>query len=282
MIGVALEGKQAEGMERNEMALELQKVETALVMGGGRGIGRETVVALSKAGTRTALVYRSDEESAKITADLAEKFGPRPLLLRGDVGSETVPLVERTLEHFDGELGLIVHTCYPDAIGRVAEIDHAKFRSAYDTMVWSVQEATLTARSALSESAGPVVAVSSLGAWRYAKYYGALGPAKAALESLVRYLAAELGRDGIRVNAVSPGMVDNSEQLGFAAKHGKDRDYDPEAILALRAPALKRTPLRRLATPVEIAQVIVALGSPSFSCVTGETVRVDCGHDLLG
>ena len=264
------------------MAVELQHVETALVMGGGRGIGRETVVALTKAGTRTALVYRSDDESANITADEAEKYGPRPLLLRGEVGTETVSLVERSLEYFDGELGLIVHTCYPDAIGRVAEIDHDKFRSAYDTMVWSVQQATLTARSALSKSGGSMVAVSSLGAWRYAKYYGALGPAKAALESLVRYLAAELGRDQIRVNAVSPGMVDNSGHVDFAAKHGEDRDYDAAAIIALRAPALKRTPLRRLATPAEIAKVIVALGSPSFSCVTGMTVRVDCGHDLLG
>ena len=263
------------------MSVELGSVETALVMGGGRGIGRATVLELAKAGTRTALVYRADEENAKATADAAAELGPRPHLLRGDVGTETVSLVESSLEHFDGKLGLIVHTCYPDAIGRVAEISYEKFRSAYDVMVWSVQQATLTARGALKESAGSMVAVSSLGAWRYAKYYGALGPAKAALESLVRYLAAELGRDGIRVNAVSPCMVDDDAHFGYAAKQ-EGRDYDASAILALHEPVLKRTPMRRLATPAEIAKVIVSLGSPAFSCVTGETVRVDCGYDLVG
>jgi NAD(P)-dependent dehydrogenase (short-subunit alcohol dehydrogenase family) len=115
------------------------------------------------------------------------------------------------------------------------------------------------------------VALSSLGANRYAGYYGALGPAKAALEATVRYLACELGRDKIRVNALSPCLIDDPEHYAEA----------PDVAEFLPAVA-KRTPLgRRLATPADIARAVAGLLGPDFGFVTGQVITVDGGYSLL-
>ena len=84
-----------------------------------------------------------------------------------------------------------------------------EFRTAMDVVVWGTQQVVLAARPYLAASAGSAVVVGSLGSEYYARYYGALGPAKAALDGLVRYLGAELGPDGVRVNGVSPCLVDD-------------------------------------------------------------------------
>jgi enoyl-[acyl-carrier-protein] reductase (NADH) len=133
-----------------------------------------------------------------------------------------------------------------------------------------VHGTVVAARPHLAASGGSAVAVSSLGSWRYAGYYGALGPAKAALESTVRYLAAEFGRDGIRVNGVSPCLVDDLQHVADA----------PEVAAFMEATA-RRTPLRRLATPDDIAGTILALASPACAFVTGEVLKVDGGYSLL-
>jgi NAD(P)-dependent dehydrogenase (short-subunit alcohol dehydrogenase family) len=118
---------------------------------------------------------------------------------------------------------------------------------------------------------GSVVAVSSLGANYYARYYGAIGPAKAAVENLVRNFGAELGPRGVRVNGISPSLVDNPGQGGEDIIAG---------VADMRKAFAHKTPLQRLGHPDELASVIVSLLSSDFQFVTGLTIPVDGGYSL--
>ncbi|HRE02520.1 MAG TPA: SDR family oxidoreductase, partial [Ilumatobacteraceae bacterium] len=135
--------------------------------------------------------------------------------------------------------------------------------------VWGLLEVVRAATPALAESGGSVVAVSGITADHYAKYYGPIGPSKGALETLVKYLAAELGPRGIRVNAISPCLI------------ADDDHWKPDAVAPFWEEVRKRTPLRRLATPDDIAGSIIALLGSDLGYVTGNVMIVDGGYTLL-
>jgi len=121
----------------------------------------------------------------------------------------------------------------------------------------------------MMKGGGTIVAVSSLGALRAIPMYAAIGASKAALESLVRHLAVELAPDGIRVNAVSAGVVDTD-----ALKHFPHRDD-------IVGSSLLKTPAGRLTTPQDVADVTLFLVSPLAQMIVGQTVTVDGGYSVL-
>ena len=245
---------------------------TALVVGGSRGIGRQTVLQLAERGVRCAIGYQSRTEMAQEVAEEAAKLGPEPVLIRGDQGTDPRAFVDETVAQLGG-CGSIVTTAVPMLMGRIADVTFEEHRAAMDVQVWGLQELIRAALPHLEADRGSVVTVSSLGAGTYASYYGAIGPAKGALETTVKYFAAELGRKGVRVNAVSPCLVDDpSHSIGIDV---------PEAFQATIDAVAQRTPMRRLAVSAEIASVIVALLSSSFAFVTGQVVAVDGGYSLL-
>ena len=245
-----------------------------LVVGGSRGVGRHTVIKLAERGVQCAIGYKDRVDMAEITADDAAKVGPRPILVQGDQASSARVFVEQTVDALGGCAG-IVTTAVPVLLGRMMDITESQYRASMDVQVWGLQELVREALPHLEAAGGSVVSVSSLGAQRYTAYYGAIGPAKAALECTVRYLGAELGKRGVRVNAVSGCLIDDPEQ-------DADRGEISQQLEAFKANTASRTPLRRLATPDDLAQVIVALLSSSFGFVTGQTILADGGFSLLG
>lgn len=241
----------------------------SLIVGGSRGIGRATALRLARSGSSLAIGYHHDEARAQETAQEVTNLGASAVVVRGDVAAEGPRLVDEAVSALGG-LDLVVVTAMPVITGRALAVSHVEFRKAMDVVVWGFHQTVVAARVHLARSGGSAIAVSSLGARMYASYYGALGPAKAAMESTVRYLAAELGPEGVRVNAVSPCLVDDLQHLAET----------PEVVRFMDGTA-KRTPLRRLATPDEIAGAILALASPACSFVTGEILKVDGGYSLL-
>ena len=117
---------------------------------------------------------------------------------------------------------------------------------------------------------GTMLTMSYLGANEVVENYGIMGPVKAALESAVRYMAAELGPRGIRVHAVSPGPVATRAASGIP-------DFDE-----LMTNVASRAPVRRLVTIEEVGAACVFLACPYAAAMTGETLYVDGGYHILG
>ena len=251
------------------MTEELRFPSTALVIGGSRGIGRALVHRLAARGTRVAIGYSSRDESAKQTAAEAAAVGPEPVLVKGDQGSDAARMVQDALDALGG-LDALVTTAVPMITGRTLSVTREEHQAAMDVQVWGFLEAFRAALPSLERARGSAISVSSLGAQLYARYYGALGPAKAALETLIKYLAAEAGPKGVRVNGVSPCLVDDIGHTG-----------DAPDVMVLLDQVAKRTPMRRLAIPEEIASVIETMLGPEFGFVTGQVVAVDGGYSLL-
>ncbi|MEO7007158.1 MAG: SDR family oxidoreductase [Terrimesophilobacter sp.] len=243
-----------------------------LVIGGSRGIGRSTVVQLTAAGIRCAIGYiENDAAAAETQALAATTGGPEPVLVRGDLGADAAGLVHSAIDALGG-LGGLVTTAVPIIAGRTLQVTREEYDRVFDVQVWGLWEAIRTALPELEKVCGAVVAVSSLGANHYARYYGAIGPAKAAMENLVRYFGAELGPRGVRVNGVAPSLVDNPGHGGEDIISG---------VAEMQAAVAQKTPLRRLGHPDELASTIVALLSSDFRFVTGLTIPVDGGYSLL-
>jgi enoyl-[acyl-carrier protein] reductase III len=114
-----------------------------------------------------------------------------------------------------------------------------------------------------------IIAISSLGAGRAIPQYTVVGASKAALESLARHLALDLGPAGINVNLISPGIVET-----------KALDYFPNREQLLDV-AGRRTPLGRLATPADVAAVVLFLCSDAASMIHGQTIHVDGGYSIV-
>ncbi|SBS79100.1 Short-chain type dehydrogenase/reductase [uncultured Mycobacterium sp.] len=243
-----------------------------LVIGGSRGIGRATVVQLTALGISCAIGYLENDAAAKETQELAAATGgPEPVLVRGDLGADPVGLITAAIDALGG-LGGLVTTAVPIVAGRTLTVTREVYDRVFDVQVWGLWEAIRTAFPELEKMGGSVVAVSSLGANHYARYYGAIGPAKAAMENLVRYFGAELGPKGVRVNGISPCLVDNPGHGGEDIIAG---------VADMQAEVANKTPLRRLGHPDELASVIVSLLSSDFKFVTGLTIPVDGGYTLL-
>ena len=109
--------------------------ETALVIGGSRGIGRAAVIQYAAAGTRVAIGYTANDEAAKATAAEAAAVGPEPVLVRGDLGADPEGLVNAALDSLGG-IGAIVTTAVPIIAGRTLGVSRADYDRAFDVQVW--------------------------------------------------------------------------------------------------------------------------------------------------
>ncbi len=241
------------------------KGRSALVTGGTRGIGKTIALRLASEGAaRVALGYMRNDEAAEATAEEVRKAGAEPLLVRGNVASEKV--IAELASH--GPYAIVVHNAATGVIKPALETEDKH----WDWTLNANARALLSLARACApdmESGSSIVAISSLGAQRVLENYVLVGTSKAALESVVRYLAVELSPRGIRVNAVSAGVVE-TEAL----------DHFPNREEMLRA-GKTRTPAGRLVEPDDIAGAVAFLCSPDAQMVRGHTLIVDGGYSLL-
>ena len=240
-------------------------IDSVLVTGGSRGIGRAIALRFAARGAkRVAIGYLRNDRAAEETADELRAAGAEPTLVRGNVTSE------RVLEQVEalGPLDVLVHNAATGVIRPALETEPKHWE-------WTL---TANARALLDlarmtvpqmQSGSSIVGISSLGAQRVLENYALVGTSKAALESLVRYLAVELAPSGIRVNGVSAGVVETD-----ALKHFPNREEMLEH-------STKRTPVGRLVEPEDVADAVEFLCSPAAKMVCGQTLIVDGGFSLL-
>ena len=172
-----------------------------------------------------------------------------------------------------GRLDFVLHSIAfapaADLHGRVADSSRAGFARAMDISCHSLARMARLAEPLMQEG-GSLLTMSYLGAEEVIDNYGLMGPVKAALESTVRYLATELGPQGIRVNAVSPGPLATRAASGI-------QHFDQ-----LLADAAERAPLRRLVSIEDVGALCTFMASDASRSMTGSTLYVDAGFHILG
>ena len=238
---------------------------SVFVTGGSRGIGKAIALRFAQLGAaRVAIGYLRNDRAAEAAAEELRAAGAEPVPVRGNVSSERVLREVAAL----GPLTALVHSAATGVIRPALEIEKKHWDWTLDANAYALLALTKAAAPQMRPGSS-IVAISSLGSARVLENYVVVGTSKAALESLVRYLAVELAPQGIRVNAVSAGVVE-TEAL----------DHFPNKDEMVRR-GIERSPTGRLVEPEDLANAVVWLCSPEAEMVRGHTLVVDGGFSLL-
>jgi 3-oxoacyl-[acyl-carrier protein] reductase len=232
-------------------------VRHAFVAGVGSGIGSACVRALTAGGARVSCFDLDADAAASAGGELALVGDARRL---EDVRTAVDSAVD-ALGPIDVAVDVIGETRW----GRTVELDDGAWDESFDLVLRHFFNlARVAGRHMAEHGGGAMVAIASVSGLRSAPLHGPYGAAKAGLMSLVRTLAVELARDGVRVNAVAPGAVLTPR---VKAMMSEER----------RAVSAAQVPLGRHATPDEIADAVAFLASDQASYITGHTLVVDGG-----
>ena len=233
------------------------------VSGGTRGIGRAIAVRFARDGAkRVAVGYLRNDKAADDTERELRALGAEVTLIRGNITSDRVLGEVTSL----GPLDALVHNAATGVIRPALETEDKHWDWTLNANARALlQLARATARQMTAGSS--IVAISSLGAQRVLENYVLVGTSKAALESVVRYLAVELAPK-IRVNAVSGGVVETD-----ALEHFPNREQMLESG--------RSNPVGRLVEPDDIAGAVAFLCSPDADMIRGQIIVVDGGYSLL-
>lgn len=247
---------------------------TLVVSGGTRGIGKAIVERFAKEGVDVAFTYNSNEELAQnISDEISKRYGVKAKayklnILEPNDYKELFKKIDEDFERVDffisnaiisgravvGGFGPFMRL-RPKGLGNI-------FTATVSAFVVGAQEA---AKRMEKTGGGSIISMSSTGNLIYTPNYAGHGSAKAAVETMVKYAAHELGEKGIRVNAVSGGPIDTDALRAFP-------NYEE-----VKAETIKRSPLKRMGTPEDLAGACWFLCSEDAGWITGQTIVVDGG-----
>lgn len=251
------------------MSLFQEKRLSALVTGGTRGIGRAVSVTLARVCASTVVVnYLENHQAAEETSSLIEKAGARPVLIPANLMHPAE--IQSMFHQLQSELERVDIFVHCAAIGSFKPTLETKANQWDLSMNVNARSFLLCVQRVVPlMPEGSIVSISSLGSQRAVPNYSVIGVSKAALEALIRYLAAELAPKGIRVNGVSGGFIESESARKFP---------DSERLLTS---VCERTPAGRLGQPEDIADVVMLLVSPAARWIYGQVIVADGGLSLL-
>ena len=233
--------------------------------GGSRGIGKAIALRFAERGAaRVAIGYLRNDRAAEETAEELRSAGAEPLLIRGNVSSARV--LGEVTEPARGTSSSTARR--PGSIRPALETEDKHWDWTMDANAKALLSLARAGRADDAEGSS-IVAISSLGSFRVLENYVLVGTSKAALEALVRYLAVELAPRGIRVNAVSAGVVETQ-----ALDHFPNREQMLAMATSGRRPG-------RMVEPADVADAVEFLCSPDAEMIRGQTLIVDGGYSLL-
>jgi len=248
---------------------------TALVTGASRGIGRATAFALAQAGARVLIHYgRSTQDAESVVATILSQGG-RADAIRADLGTvEGATQLAKEVHSIIGErLDVLVSNAGISKAARLADYRAEDFDNLFATNVRSPFFLVQQLLPILSDGSN-IVVISSIGSHAVVGKPGVDNPSilayastKGALETLVKNWAAILGPQGIRVNAVAPGVIDTDMSNFTKTEAGR------EATLGMQA-------LKRIGKPEDVADVVAFLASDNARWITGASIPVDGGSKL--
>ena len=251
---------------------DTQKIAVVFGLANKRSIAWAIAQKLQEAGWRLAITYqneRLEQEAKDLIDDLPGAAG-----FMCDVSSDEqiANLFEQLREKYTTLHGIVHSVAFAPAEelkGEFVNTSREGFRIAHDISVYSLVAVSRAAAPLMTEGGG-IVTLSYFGAEKVVPRYNVMGVAKAALEASVRYLASNLGPQGIRVNAISAGPIKTLAARGIANLGDMLKAHADKA------------PLRRNVDPAEVGSTAAFLLSAGGSGITGETIYVDCGYNIMG
>ena len=251
---------------------EGQKTAVIFGLANKRSIAWAIAQKLNEAGWRLAITYqneRLEQEAKDLITDLPGAGG-----FMCDVTSdaEIAKLFEQLKARYgvlDGLVHSVAFAPADDMKGEFLNTTREGFRIAHDVSVYSLI-AVARAVAPLMTNGGGIVTLTYYGAEKVVPKYNVMGVAKAALEATVRYLANDLGPKGIRVNAISAGPIKTLAARGVSQLGEMLKSH------------AERAPLKRNVDPTEVGATAAFLLSAGGSGITGETLYVDCGYNIMG
>jgi enoyl-[acyl-carrier protein] reductase I len=254
---------------------EVLKGKRGLIMGvaNERSIAWGIARAMAQAGAELAFTYQGEAFGSRL-APLAASVGS-DFMVDVDVTDDTS--LDAAFEQLAARwpsIDFVVHAIAfsdkSELTGRFLNTSRENFKNSMDISAYSFIEVARRAHPLMVEQGGTLLTLTFQGSNRVVPNYNVMGVAKAALESTTRYLANDLGPEGIRVNAISPGPM---RTLAGAAIGGARKTYKHTE---------QNTPLRSNATLEAVGGTAVYLASDAGACTTGEIIRVDGGFHILG
>lgn len=246
---------------------------TALVLGVANkwSIAYAIAQAFRREGATLLLTYQG-ERLKRSVEELGAELGAAKVFQCDVSKDEELAALASTLAPEFPKIDVVVHSIAfanaEDLSRPFSETSRDGFKLAHEVSAWSLVGVSKAVAPLMTEG-GAIITMSYLGAVRVLENYNVMGVAKAALESSVRYLAAEFGAKNIRVNAISAGAIKTAAARGI-----KDFSKMLEVVAS-------RSPMKRNCTPAEVADTAVFLGSDLGRGVTGNTIYVDAGYQIM-
>jgi enoyl-[acyl-carrier protein] reductase III len=249
------------------------KDKIALITGSGRGIGRAIALHFARNGADVIVNFFRNRATAENTVSEIKALGRKALLVRANVGN--LDDLERMFDQVDESFGALNFFISNAASGYNRPVMEQKPRGWEWSININARALLFAAQRAVPlmevRGGGAIVSISSPGSFRVMPDYVVVGASKAAQESIIRYLAVELGSKNIIANAVSPGVVQTDALQHFDVLREDQHLIDRIASLS---------PAKRLVSPEDVANVVAFLCTPEAQMIRGQTIIVDGGYSL--